>query len=280
MIRSARCHSKPVSSWGATLALLGLLAAPAASQVAASEPAAAEPAPVLDQNLLSRAENDLDEGRARMAVERFRKLAESPAANRSVFLGLGKAESLAGNFAAAVDALVAASNFRENDYEVTIALANALRLQGNQANREGDTEAAGMALMDADRFFEEAARLRPTDAEPLLGASRVAREMGDSDRALQLVVKATTVQPDHVEALVELGCQRFATYWYLKGMQGEEAARDAQELCRAAYARALELDPRNGPALNGMGWIAMHGDDESQAIDWFRKSLLADPTLA
>ena len=280
MTRSAHRHTRPVAWWGATLALLGMLAAPAAPQEADDPAAAEKPAPVLDQSLLTRAERDLDAGRAAMAAERFKRLAESPAANRAVFLGLGRAELLAGNYAEAIDALVAAANFRRVDYDVTLTLANALRLQGTRMNRQGDYESAGMALIDAERFFQEAARLRPTAADPVLGESRVAKELGDSERALQLAVKATTVQPDHAEAFVELGCQRYGTYWYLKGMQGEEAARDAKELCRAAYAKALELDPKSGPALNGMGWIAMQGSDESEAIDWFKKSLLADPTLA
>jgi len=259
-------------------ALFGWLLVPAAR----SQPAPAEEsAPAtLDLAELQRAVKELESGEPERARERLERLADHPEANRQVFLSLGRAYSRLGRHPEAVGALVKALRFRENDYEVVIELAETLRRQALAANQEGDYETAGMALEDARRFFEQAGELRPTEAAPWLGASRVAQTLGDPDEALRLVVQATEVDPEHVEAQIELGFQRFGIFWRLKGMEGDEAARDAGELCRRAYARALELDPKNGLAMNGLAWVAMHSDEQEQAIDWFKRSLLADPTLA
>ena len=262
-----------------TTVLLFSLVVPAARPQPVETGDAAPAAVALDLTQLNRAIQELEAGDHELARERLDRLARNPSANRQVYLHLGRVELLLGNYTEAVDALVEASRFRENDYDVIIALAEALRLQSVAANEEANYEIAGMALEDSRRFFEQAAQLRPTAPAPWLGASRVALALGNPDQALQLLVHATTVDPEHVESHVEMGSQRFAIYWKLKGLRGAEAARDAQELCRRAYARALELDPKNGLAMNGLGWVALHGGEQEQAVDWFKQSLLADPTL-
>ncbi|MCP4375079.1 MAG: DUF4019 domain-containing protein, partial [bacterium] len=51
--------------------------------------------------------------------------------------------------------------------------------------------------------------------------------------------------------------------------QGKEGAADAFKKCSA-------LDPRNSGALNGMGWIAKQAGKEDQAIMWWQRAVIAN----
>ncbi len=256
-------------------------APPEPAPAAPEEPNAPEqPAVPVDENLLARAAQAFAAGRAEEALEQFARLADAAPPDLRVLLGLGRAQAALGETTAAVDTLVSALHLREDDPDVLLALADALSLQGRQAAWNDDPAAAGLAFLDARRFYEKAAAARPEAAAPWLGAARVAREQGLRDEALQLVQKAHDLEPRHVDTLLELGSLRFGTYWEILGMRGAEAAEDAKELCRRAYRDALEIEPDNGFALNGLAWVDMQAGDTEAAIEWFRQSLVADPTIS
>lgn len=275
-IRSER----PVSRLNRTSLALGLALACPAIGLAQSPPATQDGAAgSIDHGLLTRAERDLEQGKLELAAERFRRIVEQGGSDRRVHLGLGRTLHAMGDHAGAVTSLVEASRFRERDYDVTLLLAEALLGQARVALADGDQMGAEYSLRDARRYFDTAAGYRPIEAAPILGASRVERTRGDESTALNLAIQACELDPEHVESFLELGSLRFAVYWSILGRQGAEAARDARELCRRAYAHVLDLQPSNAFAMNGLAWIAMQAGEKEAAAEWFHKSLLADPTL-
>jgi tetratricopeptide (TPR) repeat protein len=58
-----------------------------------------------------------------------------------------------------------------------------------------------------------------------------------------------------------------------------ELSGAAREEARAAYERALELEPRNARASTGLGRLAL-GDDPQAALAWFDRAAAADPADA
>ncbi|MBI4879332.1 MAG: hypothetical protein HY812_06685 [Planctomycetes bacterium] len=280
-------HRRALSALLLPPALLASLAAAAQDRptpeekapAAQEEPAPAEKAPaVLDEDLLARAGAALAAGRAQEAFEQFARLAAAAPPDRRVLLGLGRAQAALGEAAAAVDTLVSALRLSEDDPDVLLALADALFLQGRQAAWDDDPAAAGLAFLDARRFYDQAAAERP-EAAPWLGAARVEREQGRRDEALQLALRAHDLDARHVDTLLEIGSLRFDAYWEILGMQGAEAAADAKELCRRVYLDVLAIEADNGFAMNGLGWVDMQAGDAEAAIEWFRQSLVANPTI-
>lgn len=263
-----------------TLALISLPLAtvhggaqePLASNAVAVESAA-------EAELRQRAESALAKGDVAAAEAYFRKRAETAPEDARARLGLGRCQAARGEFADAVSTLVEASRRLPADYEVLLALAAALQGQARGEYANGDGLAGEMALIDARRMFEEAAARRPDAAEPWLGAARVERERGNEAEALRLAERAVALEPKHVDSLIELGSLRFSAYIALLPEGNVEAAQAARKACTDAYRAALALDPKNGFAMNGLGWIAKQVGEVAEAADWFKKSLVADTTL-
>lgn len=227
---------------------------------------------------LEKAEADLAAGRLELALARFQKLAEAPDAGPRVLVGLGRAQLALGDATGAVAAFSRACR-DAGDGATLLLLAQALLEQARQALAQEEFETAEYALLDARRYFDLAAEQGADRGAARLGAARVERLRGDAEQALALAVEATTAAPDDVEAFLELGSLRYGVYWQILGMRGAEAARDAAELCRRAYSRALEIDPACGPAENGLGWLARQSGDLQGAVAAFARSLSCDPTL-
>lgn len=245
-----------------------------------TEPSAEEAADVALR--LTRAEQLLDDGEIEAVLKILRPLEESGVAatdEARLWHALGRALLRKGEYDDAVVYLVRTANELPEDYSVLSELGEALLLQGQQAAWRGDYESAGYALLDARRMYEEAAAQEPTKADPWLGAARAERQRGDPDEAARLLEKALSLEEGHVGSLVELASLRFANIHAAKAAGNEAAAERERGDVAALYHRALLTDDSNAFALNGLAWLALSTDDEAEAIGWFHRSLISNPTL-
>jgi Tfp pilus assembly protein PilF len=77
---------------------------------------------------------------------------------------------------------------------------------------------------------------------------------------------ATEVSPDVPALWVNLGTI--------------EQARGKSGSAKTAYKKALDLDPTNGMAYYGLGVVADASREYEEAIEYYRRALLIDPSLA
>lgn len=117
----------------------------------------------------------------------------------------------------------------------------------------------------AARFIEEAASegldlTQPRCADALRALVRFSHEAGDGKQAESRVSAALKAHPDA------------AALHDVQGLQlelGGDALR-----ARAAYQRAVDLDPKDADALQGLGRVA---GDPQQALAWFDRALEQKP---
>jgi tetratricopeptide (TPR) repeat protein len=100
-------------------------------------------------------------------------------------------------------------------------------------------------------------------AAPLLRALvRYAHAAGKPSIARKAIDAALAAHPE------------VAIFHEIQGLQLELG--DASDEARAAYQRALELDPKNAGALAGLGRLALHGEP-AQAVGFFDRAAAANP---
>jgi tetratricopeptide (TPR) repeat protein len=86
-------------------------------------------------------------------------------------------------------------------------------------------------------------------------------------------------QPQVAEALVAKGIAahpQSAVFYELRGLH-LELGKAASDAVRAAYARAVELDPQNAGALSGLARLTL-ASDPAAALSFFDRAAAADPT--
>ncbi|HZA51395.1 MAG TPA: tetratricopeptide repeat protein [Myxococcaceae bacterium] len=104
--------------------------------------------------------------------------------------------------------------------------------------REAEPAFQARDYLTAEKRYEEALRIDPTDYLALLGWGDAAFFRGDAAVALERYVRASRANPsDHRS-------------WYYRGNALVELDRGADAL--DAYARALALRPRHAPMLDGI----------------------------
>jgi tetratricopeptide (TPR) repeat protein len=160
---------------------------------------------------------------------------------------------LQGNMNAVADSLAGI----ERNHSAWVGRALAAAAEG-LARRAGPAEALGV-LATAPVDFDEpryAAALRA-----LLRFSHQAGETAATRTALQAILAA---QPDS------------GAFQQIRGLDLELSGAPA-EAVRAAYMRALELEPGNAQALAGLGRLAFDGDPEA-ALGFFDRAAAADPS--
>ena len=118
-------------------------------------------------------------------------------------------------------------------------------------------------LYDADRLYAQGLALRPDDAQALRLRGILARECGDTDQSLQLLGKATDVNPRSADAVGEL-----ALTWLACGdfQQAEQCLR-----------RSLDIDAGYVKGLVNLGALLQHRGHLAEATELYRRALERDP---
>jgi tetratricopeptide (TPR) repeat protein len=136
--------------------------------------------------------------------------------------------------------------------------AEALVLRAELAGR------AKGAAAEASVLAESGLDLDRPENEPALNALANARvAAGRAPDALALADRASRARPADPDL------------HDLRGRILLELRRDAE--ARAAFDRALALDPDHARALAGLGALAFRSGDREQALTWFQRSVSADP---
>ena len=238
----------------------------------------ADPAvPAVDAGDLRRADKHLEAGRFDKARDAYTELLESE--DGRVHLGLARALRGLGEWTAAVDHHGKACKARPDDFETRFAFGETLHEKAKADVAAGDYEVAGYAFLDARRMFEKAAAIDPGQASAWFGAAEAERDRGDRDEAIAMLDKTLEVEPGHVDALLMLGGLLFASHSELRSAGETRRAEERLDECRMAYEKVLEVDRRNGWAVNGLAWLARLDGDEERALDEFHRSLTMNPTI-
>jgi tetratricopeptide (TPR) repeat protein len=127
------------------------------------------------------------------------------------------------------------------------------------AMRAGPAAAVAMLVGEAGVDLTD-----PRQAAALRALVELAHQAGDpaaADAALNAAIGA------HPQSGV---------FQEIRGLQLELSGAP-REAVRAAYERALELEPRNSRTLSGLGRLAL-GDAPEQALGWFDRAAAADPS--
>jgi tetratricopeptide (TPR) repeat protein len=153
---------------------------------------------------------------------------------------------------------------------------------------------------DPVRLWEEAARLAPGKARPLINLGAIAAERGDLERAGDLFSRAIALEPRNAEALFNRGKLRLDAGDYGRAIEdlqisvasnpGFVRARinlgiariDAGDLAgaEAELRSALAIEPRNSRALTNLGEILRATGRTTEAVALYREALEADPTYS
>jgi tetratricopeptide (TPR) repeat protein len=126
------------------------------------------------------------------------------------------------------------------------------------ARRAGPAEALGM-LATAPVDFE-----KPRYAAALRALVRFSHQAGEAAATRAALQPILAAHPD------------IGAFQEIRGLDLELSGAPA-EAVRAAYARALELEPGNAQALAGLGRLAL-GDDPEAAFGFFDRAAVADPS--
>ena len=121
---------------------------------------------------------------------------------------------------------------------------------------------AGRAT-EADLQYSAVLRAEPAQPQALRLQGILARDLGDLERSLKLLLKASEAAPRDPEPAAELGLSYLAA-GYL-------------QLAEAAFRQALTRDPDSGKALANLGALLQHRGHVQEAIDCHRRVLALDP---
>jgi tetratricopeptide (TPR) repeat protein len=257
-------------------ALAPAFSAQATAQDEVAPPAAVEiaPAATIDDAALAAAAKLATTGKHAEAKSAFDELARIDGSDARVLTGQGRAEIALGLYDDAVSHLSRAYSARKSA-ELELDLARALHGQAMAKLAEGDGQTADMAFIDARRFYESAGDAQK-NAEAWWGAGQVAIARYDDADAVHCFGRALNIDPKHVPSLIALGGVRFRLY--VQAAPADPiAAREEKKQSEEAYRTILAIDPRNASAMNGLGWLAKQSGENEDAIEWFHKSMVADP---
>ncbi|HBG92261.1 MAG: hypothetical protein A2X54_00825 [Nitrospirae bacterium GWF2_44_13] len=119
----------------------------------------------------------------------------------------------------------------------------------------------------------------------------------DTDKAIEYYLKAVSIDPNHENALFELGYvynekgeYRKAIEYYNRVVALNPLAKDAFNNIGLAYSRlndhqnaekwykkSLDIDPNYTLALNGMGLVMWKAKKYKEAEGWYKKAIQSDP---
>lgn len=141
-------------------------------------------------------------------------------------------------------------------------------------------------------FWTEQADINPLDPVAGVKAAQALRELGRYEQAADMAERVLLVQPDNVEAMLEVGRGHIARGHAFYGVAALEKARDArpddwrawsllgtayEQVRRAqdaqtAWARALQLSPDNPDVLTNMAISAMTRGNTAAAEPLLRRA--------
>ncbi|MEL7060545.1 MAG: protein kinase [Acidobacteriota bacterium] len=176
------------------------------------------------------------------------------------------------------------------------ALRLLAELELRRAESQVDLDDPRVALDDAIRMAELAARARPDDADPLLTIAKAllvradwenshsGRSRSSLDRALEVLQQALELRPNDPELLNLLG----VSYSYRADLEWNQGADPSEAARRSldAFERAMEVVPdlmtarsnRIGEIARLAAWQLVVGNDPTPLVDEQRR--LADEALA
>jgi cytochrome c-type biogenesis protein CcmH/NrfG len=182
-------------------------------------------------------------------------------------------------FSRARETLRASPEFRENDADIHMRLAQALHHRGDLTGATEEYHLAirmkpelseayrglGVVLMDrhdwrgATEALTVAINHRPDDAEAFYWLGRALMAQGDWDGAGQALGKAAILKPDDAEAYADLGLVRMA--------EGKLPA------AAEALRHAVDLKPDNADTHNLLEIVLAHQDDPEHVSNAARRIL-------
>lgn len=141
-------------------------------------------------------------------------------------------------------------------------------------------------------FWAEQQRLDPMDPEAGVKLSRALRELGRYDQAAEAAQATLMVQPDNIEAMLELGRAHWARGQAFYGIAALERARDLapndwrpwsllgasyeqvrrHDDARAAWDQALRLSPDNPAVLSNLAMTHLAAGDLATAETLLRRA--------
>ena len=142
-------------------------------------------------------------------------------------------------------------------------------------------------------FWARETSLNPDDLDAHVRLSTALRALGRFDEAADAAGKVLVVQPNHVEALLEVGRARLAQgqgFYALDPLQRAAAAAPKDwrphslmgvameqtkrpDDARLAYARALQLSPENPAVLSNMAMMAAASGQRAEAESLLRRAV-------
>jgi tetratricopeptide (TPR) repeat protein len=136
-----------------------------------------------------------------------------------------------------------------------------------QAARHLAAIAAGKKHFDvAEKWFIEALRLAPGDADTHFNLGFIREEMGKPYEAVEAFAEAVRLKPELDRA------------WYGLGLAHARLGRHAD--AAAAFDKAAELQPLNGEAFYQLGMARHHADDPGGVKAVVKQLVRFDPRLA
>jgi len=124
-----------------------------------------------------------------------------------------------------------------------------------------DIESASSHLRKAERFFRQALRLEPGQAEARV---RLGRVLGGLNRHDEALAELRAVRPPDDDA--------FVSYFAWLFLGDEEASAGHRDLAREAYGRALGIAPTAQSGWLALSRLARRSGDRSGAIEAMRRA--------
>ncbi|MBF0664217.1 MAG: tetratricopeptide repeat protein [Brevundimonas sp.] len=141
-------------------------------------------------------------------------------------------------------------------------------------------------------FWTEQAEINPMDPVAGVKAAQAMRDLGRYQEAAEMAERVLLVQPDNLEAMLEVGRGHIARGQAFYGVAALEKARDARpqdwrawsllgaayeqvrrsQDAQAAWAQALALSPDNPDVLTNMAMSAMTRGDTAAAEPLLRRA--------
>jgi Flp pilus assembly protein TadD len=142
-------------------------------------------------------------------------------------------------------------------------------------------------------FWTEQSEINPLDPVAGLKAAQALRDLGRYNEAAEMAERVLLVQPDNVEAMLEVGRGHIARGHAFYGVAALERARDARPAdwrawsllgtayeqvrrpqdAQSAWAQALALSPDNPDVLTNMAISAMTRGDTAAAEPLLRRAV-------
>lgn len=132
----------------------------------------------------------------------------------------------------------------------------------------------GRVLVEQARYGEAEAALRRSvelgDADAAIALADLLRRRGEHEAALEQLRTAVAARPSDAFAARSLAVVLAES---AQGLRAEEERRARLEEARAAFERALVLDPRDVESLLGLGNVLLGLDDLEGALARYREAL-------